>query len=166
MAAAAAAEHCCCCRHCVVCCNHPSCFGIITQGTRLPQASKAMLSGVDGLGALTILGMSDSHFLFERDGVVCLCQSRDVRESYARRVGHMAVFSCLGRAPSARSRCFWVRLYRTGTRKGIIVRQRTGKLFYVHDIVSHVDCGAMEHNCWQVFIRCGYMLATAPCRPE
>ena len=39
-----------------------------------------MLSGVDGLGALTILGKSGSHFLFERDRLVCSCQSRDVRE--------------------------------------------------------------------------------------
>ena len=39
-----------------------------------------MLSGVGGSGALTILGKSGNHFLFERDRLACSCQSRDVRE--------------------------------------------------------------------------------------
>ena len=73
-------------------------------------------------GALTILGMSDSHFLFERDRVVCLCQSRvreiiraprrsygSVQLPWPRAIGAVKVFS--GK--------FWARL-RTGTRKGIL----------------------------------------------
>ena len=48
--------------------KHSSASGI--QGTRLPQTSMAMPSGVAGSGALTILGISGRHFIFERDRVV------------------------------------------------------------------------------------------------
>jgi len=89
--------------------NHSSASSI--QGTLLPQTSKAMLSGVDGLGALTILGKSGNHFLFERDRLVCSCQSRDVREIIrALRRSHGSVQLPRPRADGARSRCFWAQL--------------------------------------------------------
>ena len=76
-----------------------------------------MLSGVDGSGTLTILGMSDSHFIFERDRVVCLCQSRNVREIIgAPRRSHVELPRprAVGAAEvfwgSARSQASWTRL--------------------------------------------------------
>ena len=89
--------------------NHSSASSI--RGTLLPQTSRAMLSGVGGSGALTILGKSGNHFLFERDRLACSCQSRDVREIIrALRRSHGSVQLPRPRADGARSRCFWAQL--------------------------------------------------------